>query len=166
MRVRDMFPNRHYETWNAGAALTTCTYSSFDLIAGGIAPYMAWMIERVEFAPAVLLNAGFTSPVTTRFQLCTGEQTALLQSDDENVVCTKDLIVGLATNGGVVIQCPLTWMGPVLVAARKMTVLMDSGADFPTAWQSQKMICTIWFRWVEMNQDTWYEVMQAKGILT
>lgn len=169
MRIRDALPNRHYEQVTLQAAATTVAVSTFDLIAGGISPYMAWLIERVEWMHRTLVTPVYNAGWKGRFQLCTGEQTALLPVDDPAVVATVDQDIRLlGTAGASVDTMPLQWFGPVLVAARKMSVMCDFSADTAEwyAASGTSLLCTIWYKWVDMDRDTWYEVMQAQGVLT
>jgi hypothetical protein len=148
------------------AANNTVSYSSFDVVAGGISPYMAWLIQRVDWCTRTLGSFNPSASVGFRFQLCTGTQTALLAVDDDNVVGHADVSFIHDTEGSTMQLFPVSWAGPVLVAARTLTGLVDANADVVTNFQTAALTMTVWYRWVEMDKDTWYEVQQAQGILT
>lgn len=161
--IRDTLPNRKYVTVTWAAASTTAVYTQFDTMMGA-REGAGWLISRmdVQYGGTVPPNASNVTS-SARFQLCTGAQTATLAPDNDEVIATIDYEKTLVTSGMQVQIFPLVWAGPVLVASRELTCVMDAGVDVDP-WRTQDMLFTIWYQWVKLGAREWVEIAEARGI--
>lgn len=166
--LADRLPNRKYVTVTWAAASTTWVGTEVDTMMG-VRDKMGWLISRVEVGfkgaaatpPAAHVIVADSMP---RFQIATGEQTGLLAADDDSVVCTMDLMIAQDTTGAAMQQFPLQWFGPIMIASRKLTCMMDA-ADNVAPWQSRDMLFTIWYQWSPLSTRDYLDIAEGKGIL-
>ncbi len=161
--MMDRLPNRKYVTVTWAAASTTAVYTQWDTMMGA-REGAGWLISRMDvmFGGAVPPAHGLI-PQSFRFQLCTGAQVATLSPDDDEVVATLDWAGGALTSGYAAWTYPITWVGPVLVASRQLTCVMDGSGDI-APFQSQAMVFTIWYNWMQLGAREWVEIAEARGI--
>jgi len=158
----DRLPNRKYVVVSLAAASTTVVYSQFDTMMGA-KEGAGWLVSRVDIQPRAMTDGWMNSMCGSRFQLATGAQTDLLNVDNPAVVATIDVQVVLVTSGMPVIVFPVTWVGPVLIASRQLSCVVDSTDDL-VPLQSMDMLFTIWYQWVKLGSREWVEIAEAKGI--
>jgi len=159
----DTLPNRKYVTVTWAAATTTAVYTNVDTMMGA-RDGEGWLISRISVQPIGLLDGWQVVNSGVRFQVATEEHAALLAPDDPSVIGTIDILTNLLTGGGInQLVFPVTWVGPVLVAARKLTCMMD-GSDDAAPLQSEGFLFTIWYNWVKLGAKEWLEIAEAKGI--
>ena len=159
----DKLPNRKYVTVTWGAASTTAVYTQFDTMMGA-REGAGWLISRMD-----VMHGGVVPPTPSliagraRCQLCTGAQVTTLAPDDDEVIATIDIGKAITTSGAAVWHEPWTWVGPVLVASRELTCVMDASANV-APWQTADMLFTIWYQWVKLGSREWVEIAEARGI--
>ena len=161
--MMDKMPNRKYVVVAWAAAATTAVYTQFDTMMGA-REGAGWLISR--------LDVGFQGPLpptwdptsgTARFQLLTGAQVTPLAADDDEVIASLDVGKHITTEGAVNFLWPGSWIGPVLVASRELSCVMDCSADV-APFQSVAMLFTIWYQWVKIGAREWVEIAEARGI--
>lgn len=162
--MMDALPNRKYVTVTWDAASTTAVYTQFDTMMGA-REGAGWLISRVDLQFGSNVPPDFSGVTSNgvRFQVATGAQTAMLPPDDDEVICSLDLGYGGATSGFHVQQFPISWAGPVLVASRELTCIMDATSNV-APYQNQDMLFTIWYNWVKLGAREWVEIAEARGI--
>jgi len=160
----DVLPNRKYVTVTWAAASTTAVFTQFDTMMGA-REGAGWLISRMDvmFGGALPPSLDPAADQSARFQLCTGAQSATLDPGDDEVIATIDWHFNITTSGMFVQAWPMTWSGPVLVASRELTCVMDASAN-QSPFQSQAMLFTIWYQWVPIGARQWVEIAEARGI--
>lgn len=162
--LADQLPNRFYQVVTWGADSTAAVLETADTMMGA-REGAAWLISRIDIQPRGILDGLPAGTAGFYFQVATGEQTALLNADDDEAIMT--LGYGNVTAGSAYTDhqvWPISWFGPVLVASRKLSFGMDA-SDNLAPFQSVDMLFTVWFNWVKMTAQRWIEVQEAKGIL-
>lgn len=162
-RAKDRLPNRHYEVMTWAAASTTVVVSTFETLMSA-RDNAGWLISRIDAQPRLVLDGWANTQAGVSFQLSTGAQTAILNTDDDEVVGTWGVATALATNGGYVFTFPVSWIGPILVASRQLTCAMQASDDVAPL-QASGMVFTIWYNWVQLGDREYLDVIQGKGIL-
>lgn len=158
----DQLPNRAYVKVEWAAASTTAVYETVETMMGAMEG-AAWLISRIEVIPTVV--PALPGASILRFQVCTGKQTALLDCGDAKVIGTMDRMYSITTSGATTWDWPAVWVGPVLVASRNLTCLMDASTNV-APWQAgTTMLFTIWYSWVKMTAQKWLEIKQAEGVV-
>jgi len=167
--VMDRLPNRKYVRVAFEAATTTAVYTEFDTMMGA-REGAGWLISRVDltyFNSSTLAPLSLpTGIVTIGMQVLTGAQTALLPPDDDEVVCDLKDCYLLATSGGATHVLPASWAGPVLVASRTLSVVIDGSANVSPFQSGSNAVAlvTIWYNWVKLGAREWVEIAEARGI--
>lgn len=160
--IADVLPNRQYVVVTWAAATTTAVYETFQTAMGAREGY-GWLISRIDVQPRMPASSAPGSLTDLAFQVTTGAHTALLDCDDDEVIGTIEISSSYVTSGGTLYLFPWTWVGPVLVAAKQITCLMDGQAD-GAPWQSKEMLFTIWYQWMELGVNEWLQIAQARGV--
>lgn len=161
-KPQDVLPNRAYVTVTQAAATTTAVFTEVDTLMGA-RDGSGWLISRVDIQPKQILDGWLAAVNGVRFQVCTGQQSALLDVDDDEHILSLDLQTIFTTSGVGFFTMPFTWVGPVLVASKKLTCLID-GTDDGGPLQSMDWIFTLWYRWVKLTAQDWVDIAQLKGI--
>lgn len=161
--VKDLLPNRAYVVVTLAAATTTAVFTTVQTMMG-TQDMAGWLISRIDVSPRILLDGWQGASTGVRFQVAQGEQAALLPIDDKLVIGTLDVNTVFSTNGGARVGFPLTWVGPILVATRELTCLID-GSDDVAPLQSVAFVFTLWYQWVQMKDREWLEAAQQTGLL-
>lgn len=160
----DRLPNRLRKVVAWAAAATTLVYETVDLPMG-IRAGLGMLISRVDIEPRTPpIASGGQSTFSLAFQIRAGEKTTMAAGDDASVICQIQLQGLQTTSGGNILYWPVTWGGPVLVADRHLTFLMDAGADI-APWQSLDMLFTVWYTWVPVGTQEYIEIKEAEGVL-
>lgn len=163
-KQKDVLPNRAYVVVTFAAATTTVVYTSLSTDMGAQSGN-GWLISRFDVQPLgpapSALAAG--SGLGIDFQVATGRRTAMVPKNDTGHVGTATFVNAFTTSGHALAVWPLTWVGPVLVANKDITCLMDGSGD-ASPFQSLAMLFTIWFNWIEMTEREWIELAQASGV--
>lgn len=164
MGILDKLPNRKYVIVTFAAATTTAVYTQFSTMMGA-REGSGWLVSRMDVTPLGPVGPppGPGDISSFIFQLATGGQVAPLACDDDEVVGTTFLQSLMSTSGATMIQWPLTWIGPVLLASRQLTCSMDAQADV-TIFQNVSMLFTIWYQWVALGAREWVEIAEARGV--
>lgn len=162
-RQKDRLPNRHYEVVTFAADTTTAVVSTFQTLMGA-RDNAGWLISRVDVGPRLTLDGWQPTTTGVHFQLATGAQTALLNADDDEVIAAFSIQTVLATQGMSTFAFPVSWLGPILVASRELTCIMQ-GTDNTAPLQSVAMLFTIWYNWVQLADREYLDIIQGKGIL-
>lgn len=161
--MMDKLPNRKYVTVTWAAASTTAVYTQFDTMMGA-REGAGWLVSRIDLQwGGAVPPAGLGVANTIRGQLLTGAQTTTLAPDDDEVVGTIDGEWALSTQGASFVQWPLSWVGPILIASRQLTCVLDASAD-AAPFQSAPMLFTIWYNWFQLGAREWVEIAEARGI--
>lgn len=158
----DRLPNRKYVTVAWAAASTTAVYTQFDTMMGA-REGAGWLISRVDVGWQGPIGGSIGVTNCVRFQLLTGAQTAPLAVDDDEVIASIDRANTVNTQGAGQLDWPVTWVGPVLVASRQLSCVMDATAD-GAPYQTVGMLFTIWYNWVQLGAKEWVEIAEARGI--
>lgn len=165
--LADQLPNRAYVTVTWGAAATTAVATPIDTMMGA-REGAAWLISRIDVMPKNVLDGWAGTGSGSVYQLQTGDHSAtpaIKDVDDDEVVGTIMCQVASVGSAGLYpIMMPMRWIGPVLVASRKLTCVMDN-SDNILPFQSTDFVFTIWFNWIKMTAQRWIEVQEAKGVL-
>lgn len=162
-RQKDLLPNRHYEVLTFAAATTTVVFDTFETLMSA-RDNAGWLISRIDVQPRLVLDGWQNTTGGVTFQLCTGAQTVILPADDDEVVATWGIHTVYQVEGGMVFTFPISWVGPILVAARQLTVAMQ-GSDDAAPLQSIPMVFSIWYNWVQLADREYLDIIQGKGIL-
>jgi hypothetical protein len=158
----DRMPNRKYVPIDIDSTATNAVHINFDTMMGA-RQGAGWLISRVEFGfiSTPPLMAG--SPQAYAAQLCTGDQDEILDADDDNVIATLSRQINNTGSVGGDFRWPQQWVGPVLVASRKLSCVVDCAADV-APWKSAKMLMTIWYNWVKLSAQDFLDIAEAKGV--
>ena len=129
-KMADRLPNRTYIVVSIPAATTTLARSTVDTLMGA-RERAGWLISRVDVQPKGLMDGWPTTAMGIRFQVVAGTPTGtfMLAADDPTQVCTIDVQTAVLTSGMNLIQFPISWVGPVLIASKKITFLPSMSRD-------------------------------------
>lgn len=159
---KDFMPNRARIPISVAAATTTVVATTIDTLMGS-RERTGWIVSRWDVQPKALLDGWGLANNGMRFQLCVGEQTTLLDADDEMCIGTLDVVTLSNASGTAFMAFPLTWVGPIMIAHKKLTALIQ-GSDNIAPLQTLDFIFTVWYNYIEMGAQEWIELIQAKGI--
>lgn len=160
--MTDNLPNRKYVNVGSGGDSSAVAYESFDTMMGA-REGAGWLVSRIDIQPRSLPDGIVVGTHSMKFQVCTGAQDAMLLSDDPEVIGDIFLMDGVLTEGARAIVWPLTWIGPVLVASRQLTCLLQ-GSDDVVSLQNLAWQFIVWYQWVKLAAREWVEIAEAKGI--
>lgn len=164
---RDRYINRYRGRLTTGADSTTCVYSSFNtgMNVGRVDP-MKWVITHFAMWPNGIVHVlPHASGQTVKAQLALGNQTALLDGDDMQLICEAAF---LAHEASAVSYPESPWPlrgflpAPVPVFAQSLTVLFDSAANV-AGLQSKSMVYEIGYIMAPITQDEIVEYLSAFG---
>lgn len=163
---KERYINRYRGRFTTGANATTVVTESFNtgMNIGQANPYK-WVITHFAWWPN---KATYASPwgaaQAACVQLLLGNQSALLEADDAQVVCEAKAVCAYATNGGVGFNMPIVGFlpSPIPIFSQALTVAYAAATN-DTALQSKEIAYEIGYVTAPIEQSEILEFLAAMG---
>jgi hypothetical protein len=166
---RDRFINRYRGRLTTNSDATSAAYESFNtgMNVGRTDP-MKWVITHFAMWPNLVIQAypyAATGDIV-KVQLCIGNQTAILNGDDMQVICEGS--TAQVPGADATAQRSQLWPiqgylpAPVPVFAQSLTVLIDALTN-QTGMQSKEFVYEIGYVQAPISQDEIVEYLSAFG---